>query len=133
MLGHVRGIADARVVEHAGLPCECRVLADPANLALRIRDEVLVAELEIAAARVPAEPPGGQDLRAPPRRELRDGPRLRPGLAREARGQLEEGKRGVAAVADKVDPPRVREEAQMMQHPSRTRAHIAEASVESKL
>jgi hypothetical protein len=32
-----------------------------------------------------------------------------------------------------VKSSRVREEAQMTQHPSRTRAHIAEASAESKL
>jgi len=32
-----------------------------------------------------------------------------------------------------VKSSRVREEAQMTPHPSRTRAHIAEASVESKL
>ena len=32
-----------------------------------------------------------------------------------------------------VKSSRVREEAQMAQHPSQTRAHIAEASVDSKL
>jgi len=32
-----------------------------------------------------------------------------------------------------VKSSRVREEAQMTQHPSQTRAHIAEASVDSKL
>lgn len=32
-----------------------------------------------------------------------------------------------------VKSSRVREEAQMTQHPSQTRAHIAETSVESKL
>lgn len=32
-----------------------------------------------------------------------------------------------------VKSSRIREKAQMVQHPSRTRAHIAEASVESKL
>jgi hypothetical protein len=59
---------------------------------------------------VPAQPPGGEDLRAPPGRELRDSARLRPRLAREPFRELEEGERGVASVPHEVNPGRVREE-----------------------
>ena len=86
VLGHVRGVADTGVVEHAGLPRQRRVVADAAELALRLGDEILVPQLEVAVPGAPAEPPRGEDLRAPSRRELRDRARLRPRLAREALG-----------------------------------------------
>src|SRR5437762_2307267 len=84
--------------------------AGAAQLEFRLGDEILVPELEVATSGVPTEPPRREDLRAPPRRELRHGSRLCPGLAREALRQLEERKRGVAPVADQVHPDRVREE-----------------------
>ena len=109
--GQPRCVADACVIEHRGLPGQRRVLADPAQLALRLGDEILVAELEVAAAHVRAEPPRRQDLSAPPRRELGGGAWQRPRFPREALRQLEERERGVAAVANQMNPERVGEEA----------------------
>ena len=86
------------------------MLADPSQPALRFVHEILVAELEVAAAGELAESPSGEDLGPPPRGELRGGVRLRPRLAGEALGELEEGKRGVTPVADEMHPARVREE-----------------------
>src|SRR4051812_25494567 len=110
VLRHLRGVADPGVIEHPGLPRQRRVLADTAQLALGLGDEILVAELEVAVTHVLAETPRRQDLRAPPRRELGGGARQRPRLARESLRQLEEGQRGVSAVADQMDPERVGEE-----------------------
>src|SRR6478609_8014005 len=45
VLGHLRRGADTRVIEHPGLPGQRRVLADAAQLALRLGDEILVAKL----------------------------------------------------------------------------------------
>src|SRR3954454_5879140 len=84
VLGHVCRVARPRVVEHPRLPRQRRVLADESQPALRLVHQILVAELEVAAPGVPAELPRGKDLRPPPRRELRDGARQRPCLAREA-------------------------------------------------
>src|SRR6478672_4909835 len=43
VLGHLRCGADPRVIEHPGFPGQRRVLADPAQLALGLGDEILVA------------------------------------------------------------------------------------------
>src|SRR5205814_9301593 len=108
VLGHVCRVARTRVVEHPRLPRQRRVLADELQTALRLVHQILVAELEVAAPGVPAESARGENLRPPPRRELRDRARQRPRLARETLRQLEERERGVASVADEVHPARVR-------------------------
>src|SRR6266576_89082 len=53
-----------------------------------VADEIFVAELEVAAAHVRAEPPRRQDLSAPPRRELGGSAQQRPRFPREALRQL---------------------------------------------
>jgi hypothetical protein len=50
-----------------------------------------------------------------------------------ARQLFEEKIRKLIKLSAIVESSRVRDEAQMTQHQSRTRAHIAEANVESKL
>ena len=72
MLGHLRDVGRARVVEHARAPTTAtRARRRGVARCSGLGDEILVAELEVAAARVLAEPPRRQDLRPPPRRELR--------------------------------------------------------------
>ncbi len=110
MLRHRGDVGGARVVEHRRLPRQRGVLADAAQLALGLCDEILVAELEVAAADVRAELPGGEDLRPPPGRELRGSVRHCPRLLGEALGQREKRERGVAAVANQMNPERVREQ-----------------------
>src|SRR5262249_34528226 len=111
VLGHVRRVARARVVEQRVFPWQRGVLADESQISLRLFDQILVAELHVAAAGAPAELPCGEDLRPPPGRDLGDGAGQRPRLAGEALRQLEEGRRGVAPVAYEMPPDRIRERA----------------------
>src|SRR4029079_11204840 len=86
------------------------VLADAAQPLFGLSDEILVAELEVALARLLTALPRREALRPPTRCELGDGSRLGPRLAREALRQLEERERRVAPVADEMYPDRVRKE-----------------------
>jgi hypothetical protein len=108
----LRGDVDFRgVLEHRRLVREPREVADPPELALRIGDELLVAQLVVAARPdAPAEPLRRVDLGPPLARELGSRPRVRPGLGDDALRHREEGQRRVAPVAHEVDEERVREE-----------------------
>ena len=100
-----------RVVEHRGLPGQAGEGADLFERVLWRLDEPLVPKLEVAPGPdTPAEGLRGPDLGTPLAGEVGDRLRVPPGLRHDPRRHLQEGRRGVTAVAHEVDVERVGEQ-----------------------